>query len=159
MGQVVLVQHVQSGHHVNEMSGGWTDTPLTDFGRRQEQRIKDILDGHEYTLVSSDLLRACQTAEIIGDRLGLPVTQNAGLREINPGEATGRTKDWVRTHRSPRTDSAYDIDHREFPTAQTWRQFHRRVRACMEALGASNESKNLLVVTHGEPSPRSPRGG
>ncbi len=86
MGRVILVQHCQSEHHVNEMSGGWTDTPLTELGRRQAQltahKLKDIITRDEYVLYSSDLLRASQTAQIIGKHLGLEATPNPGLREI-----------------------------------------------------------------------------
>ncbi|GMA60764.1 histidine phosphatase family protein [Alicyclobacillus fastidiosus] len=75
MGRVVLVQHCQSEHHINDMSGGWTDTPLTELGRKQAQLIAQKLihsmNGDEYVLYSSDLLRASQTAEILGKNLGL----------------------------------------------------------------------------------------
>ncbi len=153
MGRVILVQHCQSEHHVNEMSGGWTDTPLTELGRRQAQltahKLKDIITRDEYVLYSSDLLRASQTAQIIGKHLGLEATPNPGLREINTGVATGKTKEWARSHRDPRTGGGFDLDHQQYQNAETWRQFYRRVSDCMDSLGASDESNHLLVVTHG----------
>ncbi|MBT6145623.1 MAG: histidine phosphatase family protein, partial [Gemmatimonadetes bacterium] len=52
---VIIVQHCQSEHHVNEMSGGWTDTPLTEFGREQARavaaRVKMLTEGENYALI------------------------------------------------------------------------------------------------------------
>ncbi|HJF33229.1 MAG TPA: histidine phosphatase family protein, partial [Sporosarcina psychrophila] len=53
MGNIILIQHCQSAHHINNMSGGWTDTPLTDLGRKQAKLIGDKLkeeieDSNEY---------------------------------------------------------------------------------------------------------------
>jgi broad specificity phosphatase PhoE len=152
MGRIILVQHCQSEHHINEMSGGWTDTPLTELGRRQAEiiakKLKDGLNCSEYILYSSDLLRASQTAEIIGEQLGLEVNINKELREINTGIAAGKTKDWARSNRNPRTGSSFDLDYQEYQNGETWRQFYRRVCDCLELLCKTNE-KNLLIVTHG----------
>lgn len=152
MGRIVLVQHCQSEHHINEMSGGWTDTPLTELGRKQAEiiakKLRDGLDSSEYILYSSDLLRASQTAEIIGEQLGLEVNINKELREINTGIATGKTKEWARANRNPRKGSSFDLDYQEFQNGETWRQFYRRVCDCLELLCDTNE-KNLLIVTHG----------
>ena len=48
MDEIILVQHCQSEHHINELSGGWTDTPLTEIGRAQAkkagQRLKNEIN-------------------------------------------------------------------------------------------------------------------
>ena len=33
MRKIIVIQHCQSEHHINNMTGGWTDTPLTELGR------------------------------------------------------------------------------------------------------------------------------
>ncbi|WP_369125246.1 histidine phosphatase family protein [Alicyclobacillus fastidiosus] len=63
--------------------------------------------------------------------------------------ATGKTKDWARANRNPRTDNGFDLDYQEFEQGETWRQFYRRVCDCMESIHRSENTKNLLVVTHG----------
>lgn len=152
MARIILVQHCQSEHHVNGLSGGWTDTSLTELGRRQAEiigrKLRDGLNSSEYVLYSSDLLRASQTAEIIGELLGLEVNINKELREINTGDAAGKTKEWARANRNPRTGSSFDLDYQEFQNGETWRQFFRRVCECLELICETNE-KNLLIVTHG----------
>lgn len=153
MGRIILVQHCQSEHHINEMTGGWTDTSLTELGRGQAQliamRLKDGIDNDDYFLYSSDLSRALQTAEIISERLRLEVNQHSGLREINAGVATGKTKVWARANRNSRTGVGFDLDYQEFEQGETWREFYRRVSDCMELIYESHKTKNLLIVTHG----------
>ena len=96
MRKIIIIQHCQSEHHINDMSGGWTDTQLTDLGRKQANliglRLKKELNKDDYILYSSDLKRAKQTAEIVGEHLDLKVIEDMGLREINTGIAAGKTK-------------------------------------------------------------------
>lgn len=152
MRKIILIQHCQSEHHINEMSGGWTDTPLTDLGRKQANligvRLKKELNKDEYVLYSSDLKRAKQTAEIVGKHLNLKVIEDMGLREINTGIAAGKTKEWARKNRNPRQGDGFDLDYQEWQDGETWREFHIRVCNCMERIWHS-EQKDLILVTHG----------
>lgn len=152
MREIIIVQHCQSEHHINNLSGGWTDTPLTDFGREQANlignRLKKEINSEEYVLYSSDLMRAKQTAEIIGSHLNLNIIEERGVREINTGIATGKTKDWVRENENPRLKEGYDIDYLAFEGAETPRELHKRVSKCMEKV-YTFEKKNILIVTHG----------
>lgn len=151
MREIIIVQHCQSEHHINNMSGGWTDTPLTDLGKLQAEQIGlklNKLINKEYVLYTSDLLRAKQTAEIICRHLNLKLIEDIDLREINTGIAAGKTKDWAREHRNPRTSNIFEIDYREYQDGETWREFYERVSNCMDRLFNSNE-RNLIIVTHG----------
>ncbi|ULO09905.1 histidine phosphatase family protein [Paenibacillus sp. 19GGS1-52] len=150
--KIILIQHCQSEHHINNMSGGWTDTPLTDLGRKQADLVGlsliNTLDHDAYTLYSSDLLRAKQTAEIVGSHLNLQVIEDSNLREINTGIAAGKTKDWIRDNRNPRIGSDFDMDYQEFQEGETWREFYSRICCCMERI-CNTEEKDLIIVTHG----------
>ncbi len=152
MREIILIQHCQSEHHINEMSGGWTDTPLTKLGKKQANliglRLKRELKGKEFVLYSSDLKRAWQTAEIIGDHLNLNIIPEKNLREINTGVAAGKTKKWANSNRNPRKNNKFDFDYQEFQNGETWRQFSNRAGSCMEKI-VESEQKNLIIVTHG----------
>lgn len=152
MREIIIIQHCQSEHHINNMTGGWTDTPLTGLGRKQAElvglKLYKNLNKEEYTIYSSDLMRASQTAEIVGKQLNLKVTEDTDLREINTGIAAGKTKDWARENRNPRTSNDFNIDYQEYQDGETWRQFYSRVCNCMERI-CNSEKKNLIIVTHG----------
>ena len=152
MEKIIIVQHCQSEHHINDLTGGWTDTPLTDFGREQANligtRLKKETNGDGYVLYSSDLMRAKQTAEIIGGYLNLNVIEDSRLREINNGIAAGKTKDWVRENENESLKEGFDIDYLAFAEGETVREFYGRTREFMEEISTIDE-KNILIVTHG----------
>lgn len=152
MRRIFLIQHCQSEHHVNNMTGGWTDTPLTELGKIQAKavglRLQKLLDPNEYSLYASDLKRASQTASIIGEQLDMHIKIKTALREINTGIAAGKTKEWARANRNPRKSEGFDLDYQEFQDGETWRQFYIRVSTCMENI-SETEKSNLIIVTHG----------
>jgi broad specificity phosphatase PhoE len=147
---LILIRHGQSEHHINGLTGGWTDTPLTERGRQQVAllagRLKQVMAGIPARLVSSDLVRSVQTAEIVGQALGLPVARHPGLREINNGIAAGMRREEAHPLRTPPTEPL--LDWRPFPGGETWREFYTRVAACMEELTREQEEL-LVVVSHG----------
>lgn len=154
MKKLILIQHCQSEHHVNNMTGGWTDSPLTQFGKKQAEiighTIKSKIESEEYLLYSSDLQRAWQTATIIGKIINISPIANSGLREINTGEATGMTKEWARINRNSRDPQEEYLDYHEFTGAESRNEFFLRVCDCMEKITKWNENgKNLLIVCHG----------
>ena len=87
MKTIITIQHTQSVHHTNGMVGSWTDWELSELGVRQAKRIgerlKNELAEKRFVLYSSDLLRARQTAEIVGNCLGLAPVFRTELRERN----------------------------------------------------------------------------
>lgn len=152
MRKIVVIQHCESEHHINNMSGGWTDTPLTELGTNQAEliglKLKEDLKEKSYAIYSSDLLRAKQTANIVAEHLNLNVIEDMDLREINNGVAAGKTKDWAREHRNPRLSNEFNLDYQEFQDGETWRQFYNRVCNCMKRI-CNLDSRNLIIVTHG----------
>ena len=64
--------------------------PLTMTGREQAAELAaKLADKKIKTLISSDLLRARQTAEIVAEKLGLKVEFDPRLREVDYGELNG----------------------------------------------------------------------
>lgn len=63
------------------------ERPLTEDGRRQVEEVAEFFRERPLAAVhSSPLLRARHSAEIIADRLGLPVVDMEGFREFVPTE-------------------------------------------------------------------------
>ena len=96
---LLLIQHCQSEHHVTNLTGGWTDTPLTEFGRRQAAavagRVAQMVGKDPCRIYASDLRRASQTAEIVARKLHVEPVAAPELREHNGGIATGKTREWA----------------------------------------------------------------
>jgi broad specificity phosphatase PhoE len=150
MKPIILVRHAQSQHHVNGLTGGWTDTGLTDLGRRQAaclaSRLKQELEDAPVRFYCSDLKRASQTAEVIGREIGVTAQLVPELREFNNGIAAGMMREEADKIRRELAEPF--IDWQPYPEAETWRQFYRRVAGCMDRLVGEQEEL-LLLVTHG----------
>lgn len=150
MSSFILIRHGQSEHHINDLTGGWTDTPLTERGRQQVAllagRLKKVLAGVQARMFASDLLRAAQTAELLRGELGLPFTLVPGLREINNGVAAGMRREEAHPLRNPPTEPI--LDWRPYPGGETWREFYTRVARSMDDLTRGQEDL-LVFVSHG----------
>jgi probable phosphoglycerate mutase len=96
---VYLVRHGQSQWNVLRRTQGQTvHPPLTRLGRAQAEAAASLIaedltrGGHRVgRVVSSDLVRATQTAEVIGARLGLDVVTDRRLREQHLGGLEGKS--------------------------------------------------------------------
>jgi broad specificity phosphatase PhoE len=135
---------------VNKLTGGWTDTALTELGCRQAtylaSRLKHEIGDMPCQLYCSDLKRALQTAEIIGREIGVTPNPLPELRELNNGVAAGKSLEEAKRYALELTRPV--LDWQAYPQAETWRQFYSRVAACMERL-TGNQETPLLLVTHG----------
>jgi broad specificity phosphatase PhoE len=134
---------------VNKLTGGWTDTGLTELGRRQSvclaSRLKRELGDTPCRLYCSDLKRALQTAEIIGQEIGVTPNPVPELRAPDNGIVAGKSQQEAKQYALELTTPV--LDWQPYPQAETWRQFYSRVAVCMDRL-ARNQDAPLLLVTH-----------
>ena len=131
------------------MTGGWTDTPLTARGQAQIAATATALQrmAPGSPVVSSDLQRTMQSAEIIGRAVNSKPVVNPLLREINTGAATGLTQAEADAIAQP-PPSQFDPDWSAFEGAESYRALAERMAralALLEALG----HERLIVVGHG----------
>ncbi|URN11279.1 histidine phosphatase family protein [Streptomyces radiopugnans] len=100
MRSVYVITHPEAAHHVEKVVGGWHDSPLTPAGRRAAVAVARALRARipeeaEVEVVSSDLLRARQTADRVAELLGVEALSDRRLREKSYGEAEGRPQEWL----------------------------------------------------------------
>ena len=145
---IILVRHGEAAHHIGDLTGGWTDSALTDAGRVQiGEAAKDLANlcrNKQPVIFSSDLTRARQSAELIAEPWASPVEYRSFLREKNNGQAAGKTNVEAKILRLPR--QADEPDNRNYPGGETRREFFERVIEGMIALPL--EEERLILVTH-----------
>jgi broad specificity phosphatase PhoE len=133
---LLLVRHGETDWNADGRLQGQTDRPLSDFGRRQARQLAGELEGEKLEAIySSDLSRARETAEILGERLGLPVVLDADLREKDWGTWEGLT--------------AGERDRVEFVGESTEAHQRRILRALRRIAERHPGEARVLVVTHG----------
>lgn len=148
---VLLARHGETDDNRQPLRfQGWRDTPLNDTGRRQAAELAERVAGLGVrALWSSDLIRARETAEIVGAGLGLEVRLDARLREANRGLWEGRLFDDVAREEPERFAAWMQAgDQWRFPGGESLREQQDRVAACVEEVRATGELP-ALVVCHG----------
>lgn len=155
MSRLLLVRHGQSEWNASGRWQGHADPSLTELGRQQARQAARAL-GSVDAIISSDLARARETAEILARELGLgPVVVDPVFRERHVGEWEGLTRndihetwpgylrdDPAHGERRPRTDR-YPPDW-ESDEAVVQRTLAAFVRAAELIAGGE-----AVVVTHG----------
>jgi probable phosphoglycerate mutase len=148
---VLVWRHGQTAWNLQRRFQGQLDIPLDDRGRAQAAQAAALLAGFSPSaIVSSDLVRARETAQALADLTGLPVATDPRLREIDVGSWQGLTFEEVS---------------QRFPVeAANWRDGGdgrrgggeslvdvgvRAVAAVDDALLSVGDGGTLVVVTHG----------
>ncbi|MFJ3858059.1 bifunctional RNase H/acid phosphatase [Streptomyces sp. NPDC090085] len=134
-------------------SGG-SDPELSPAGRRQAAAVAEALAarGTIQTVVSSPLRRCRETAAAVADRLGLAVTVEEGLREVDFGAWEGLTFGEVQ-ERFPDDLKAWLDSPKAAPTGggESFMAATRRISATRDRLLAAHAGRTVLLVTHVTP--------
>lgn len=146
---------VRHGKDDENYRGGWSNLGLVQEGVEQAKRLAKYLKekSAEYGItyiVSSDLPRAKETAEIIANELGLSVETNERLREADNGDLAGMLNEEALEKYSGlfwgmlKPDECY-------PNGESPNIFFARIKTWFEAFleECKKFDDNVLVVTHG----------
>jgi len=132
---LLLVRHGETDWNADGRLQGHTDRPLSDFGRRQGRQLAgELADEELEAIYASDLARARETAEIVGERLGMAAVLDWDLREKDWGTWEGLT--------------AVERDRVEFVGESTEAHQERILRA-LRRIAEQHPGGRVLVVTHG----------
>jgi len=140
-----FVRHGESEANAARRFAGQTDSPLTEKGRKQAEAVADELAKVRFDqVVSSDLSRTRDTADVIASRQAVPVEVVRDLREIDVGERTGTAFDDARGLPNWRDDGFV-----AWPGGETLEQVVARSLGAIDRLARENPGKTICVVGHG----------
>lgn len=149
--RLVLLRHGQTDWNVEGRFQGQLDVGMNQTGREQAAlaapQVAQLAPGVIY---SSDLQRARETAETVGQLYGLPVGLDERLREINVGSWGGLTGAEM-AERDPSFAEALreGRDFRRSSEGETSHEVGLRMRAALEELADRHEGSTVLVASHG----------
>ncbi len=138
---LALIRHGQTDWNLAERMQGRTDIPLNDTGREQALAAASALAGESWhVVVSSPLLRARETAEIIAAHLGVPLGASYDeLVEQNFGVAEGTHVAELDTRWPNRDFEGKEPDEEVGP---------RGIRG-LERIARDHDGARVLAVAHG----------
>lgn len=150
---VFIVRHGENPANLTgEFSYRRIDYPLNDTGRRQAQQTAAYFrDQRINAIFSSPLKRAVETAQIIAQPLGLPVTALESFREVNVGTLEGRAtqENWALHDRIFEDWLVRDQPESTFPGGENLTRLVARVRDGLRTVVAGRDGQRLVVAAHG----------
>ena len=145
------MRHGQSTWNHERRIQGQLDPPLSEEGRRQAAQLGRRLAGRQFAgFYASDLKRAVETAQLVGESLGITPTPMPELREIYLGQWEGlRTEDL--TDRFPEAWASWveEPNWDLVPGGEGSAAFEARVGVALDVLFERHAQGDILVVTHG----------
>ncbi|MFD0954802.1 histidine phosphatase family protein [Virgibacillus alimentarius] len=140
MTSISLVRHGETDWNALEVVQGQMDTPLNERGIEQAKECANQLVKTKYdVLITSPLQRAKQTANIINEKLQIPLIEMEAFVERYYGEAQGMTK---RERQAKYPD-------KDYPNQETRGALRKRVMAGLNEIIENNQGKHILLVAHG----------
>lgn len=152
MTRIILVRHGETEWNASARVQGHTDVPLSASGRRQAELAAQALSQEPISAVlSSDLARALETAQILAMPHQLSVQQTPDLRERAYGVWEGKTIDELAV---TYPDLIARLRGGEWVTpdgAEEFEAFQNRVVSAIDTFVAGHEGETVLVASHGGP--------
>jgi len=147
--KVYLVRHGQTGGNVARRHQA-EHTPLTTLGKEQAQRVAEIVRLYQPThLLSSNLVRALETARVIGDTCELPIETSPLFIELRRPEFM-----YGHHHRSIRSVWFYAwwylgfVGGKREVEGETYKMLRERFRQAQALLQNYPKDARVVVVSH-----------
>jgi isoleucyl-tRNA synthetase len=123
--------------------------PLTKKGRQQiREAAKSLKDRKINLIFSSDLLRTKETAEIVGQELGIKAVFDKRLREFNVGSFNGKPVKLFREYFQEDESKRFD---KKVPGGENYRQVKKRMYGFLKETDEKYKDKNILIISHESP--------
>jgi isoleucyl-tRNA synthetase len=154
----LLLRHGQADSNVNEYFSSFPEKKknnLTSKGKKQiEKHIKALSDVD--IIISSDVDRVKQSAEIIANAINKEVIFDERLREVNFGDFNGAPIGEVNEYfdpdrRSNKVELLYKKYDVPYPEGESGRDVKIRLNGFIKDIDSKYKEKKILIVSHGGP--------
>lgn len=148
--KLILLRHGDTGLEYQDRYIGHQDISMSEEGCRQIEALTDLIRSAEPDICVSSPLQRCRTAaEIIHQKLNIPVHYDPGLKEVDFGDWEGLTFWEIAAIWPDQVSQWARFDAKfSFPGGESFVEFLQRVKRVADMLAAAPE-KSILVCTHG----------
>lgn len=146
--QLIIIRH---GEDCPYNMGGWSDNELTEKGIKQTEALLPVLKQEINDIdlfLSSDLVRAKQTSQILTENLGINFILDKRFRETNNGDLANISKTEFLAKYPNLYFSNLNMDEK-YPNGESPQKFYNRIKAAVINLNESHKNRKILLVTHG----------
>ncbi|MBT4870338.1 MAG: histidine phosphatase family protein [Candidatus Diapherotrites archaeon] len=151
--KIYLMRHGETTGDEENRYGGDYDDHLSQNGKEQVNNLAKKLEGKDIEIIyHSSLIRAIETAQIVGEKLSINLIEIKGIKERNHyGELTGLTK---KEAKEKFPDEVEELEHdpiyHKLPHSEDYYEFAERVINAFNEISES-EHEIIAIVTHGGP--------
>ena len=148
---ILLARHGETTENRERRFQGQKDVPLNDHGREQARALAEQAAAESLAaLYTSPLVRAAETARIVGERIGLEPRPDERLKEVDVGAWQDRLKDDVKRE-DPEGWAAFERAGEEFrfPEGESFAEQQERVIAALVEITQRGELPALVVCHRG----------
>jgi broad specificity phosphatase PhoE len=145
-----LIRHGETEWNVEGRYQGQADPPLNERGIRQAYELGEKLAQVNLDLLyTSPLLRSEQTAEIISQKLAIPIYKDERLMEINQGDWQTRLRSEIE-ELYPDLFKRWETEPWEVtpPGGENLEQVGQRVFAAIDELLQNHTGERIGIVSH-----------
>lgn len=149
--KLILIRHAETAHNAGGVVQGRADIPLSDLGRRQAEALAATLRREPIAaLYSSPLSRARDTAQPLARELGIDITVEPDLQEMDIGEMEGLSSAEMRGQFPGflRIWAGPDGPTTPMPGGERLIDVQDRAWAVIERLKAQHETETVAAVSH-----------
>jgi ribonuclease H / adenosylcobalamin/alpha-ribazole phosphatase len=147
-----LLRHGQTEHTPERRFSGSSDLPLSELGRAEAKAAaQHLADRGIDVVVSSPLQRCRETAAAAAEVLGLEVSVDQDLRELDFGEWEGMTGDEARARNPLAVRRFFGATDVRAPGGESIADVSARVARARERILREHAGKTVLVVSHVTP--------
>jgi 2,3-bisphosphoglycerate-dependent phosphoglycerate mutase len=151
--ELLVLRHGQSQADLEDRHEGRADYPLTDLGREQARKAGAWIASRYSVdrILASTLVRAAETARIVGETLGVPVEPDPALMEFNNGELAGMLRADANVRFGPMFGGRTELlPHERFPGGESMVEMRARAEQFLSHLLAETpDGQRVLLVSHG----------
>ncbi len=155
MKNIFLFRHGETDWNAQGRFQGQIDIPLNEKGKIQARALVPIFKEHSIeAILSSDLVRAWETAQIVANELKIPVFKDQRLREAHLGLAQGMTPEELKVKFDPtlierwRSTRPLDADI-SYPGGETGSEIFKRALDSIIDFFQMHSLTRIGVACHG----------
>ncbi|MEO5920281.1 MAG: histidine phosphatase family protein [Pseudolysinimonas sp.] len=138
---LAFIRHGQTDWNRDDRLQGSSDIPLNDTGRTQAHDAAVLIGELGWqVVVSSPLVRARETAQIIADDLGI---------ELGPSYPELVERDYGVLEGDSSSDIVARYPNRDYPGAESLASVVERGRAGLARVAADADGRDTIIVCHG----------
>lgn len=152
--KIYLIRHGETTGDIEDRYGGDYDDHLTDRGKEQAKELVKKLENKGVEIIyHSPRIRAVETAQIVGKKLGVKVEAVDDLRERNNyGILTGMVKSETKQKYPKEVEKLKKSKlHHKVKGSEDYEHFKKRVVSAFNEIIENDEYDTVAIISHGGP--------